>query len=151
MNYFAKNLKFLFKKFDTSQSQLAFHLSKGQSTISNWINGVSEPDISILIKIREYFGISLDALVFEDLANGNLISEDHVAKFQGSGNLIGNPIGILNEVSEAYFGGGKGAHPGEFEGDAVAKWALMGQIKALHEKIDNLLVINEKALKQAKK
>lgn len=38
-----------------------FHVSR--QTVSNWENGKSYPDVEMLVKISDYFGISVDQLI----------------------------------------------------------------------------------------
>ena len=47
---------------NVSQSKLANDLLIGQSTMSEYDNGVKQPPISVLIKIADYFNVSLDYL-----------------------------------------------------------------------------------------
>lgn len=79
MKYFAKNLIFLRKKTRTNQTQIASAVNKRQSTIANWENEDSEPDLTDLIGINQYFGISLDDLVFTDLSSVHLIEKQVVS------------------------------------------------------------------------
>lgn len=149
MNYFSKNIKYLIKKFDTNQSDIASCVGKTQTSVSNWINGVSEPDISILIKIRQFFGISMDALVLIDLENSNLITESHVREFKRIGNvkwnLSGNPLALNPAISSTYFIDQAGSLT---EPTSVEMWAVMGQLKELHKKIDDLQLSLGKIKKQ---
>lgn len=46
-----------------TQIQLAKYLNVSNTTISNWENNLRVPDIFILIKIADYFKVSLDTLV----------------------------------------------------------------------------------------
>ena len=79
------------------------------------------------------------ALVFPDLSNGNLITESHVREFKRNSNLIGNRnsnlLGKNQEVSSSYFIDQEGALT---EPNATEMWAIMGQLKELHKKLDNL-------------
>lgn len=51
------------KKNNLTQQELGDVLSVSYQTISKWENGVVSPDISMLPKISQYFGISVDALL----------------------------------------------------------------------------------------
>jgi transcriptional regulator with XRE-family HTH domain len=77
MNNFAKNLQFLRKKNSITQQQLADRLKKGNTTIGNWENGLSEPKIEELIILSNIFGISLQDLI-----------ETELGKIEPSGNKI---------------------------------------------------------------
>lgn len=45
-----------------TQSELATKVGTLQRNISNWENGVSEPDCEILVKLADIFNITLDEL-----------------------------------------------------------------------------------------
>ncbi len=57
------NISELRKQEKLSQDDFAniFHVSR--QTVSNWENGKSYPDVEMLIKISDYFGISVDQLI----------------------------------------------------------------------------------------
>lgn len=54
------------KKKKLSQEQLAEKLNVSRQTISNWENGKFYPDIDALVKISNFFSISLDDLLNYD-------------------------------------------------------------------------------------
>lgn len=56
-------LKLLRKQRKLSQLKLALELNTNQNTISRYENGEREPCISELIKIAEYFNVSVDYLL----------------------------------------------------------------------------------------
>lgn len=60
--YFAENLKFLRKRRHKSQMDLATELELTRTTLSGYEKNV-QPPFRVLIKISEYFNISLDALI----------------------------------------------------------------------------------------
>jgi transcriptional regulator with XRE-family HTH domain len=68
-----ENLKYLRKKHGQSQQDLADVLSIPRSTLSGYERGYSEPPISTLIRLSEYYQISIDALVKSRLANEELV------------------------------------------------------------------------------
>lgn len=51
-----------------TQSQLADRLTTTQRNVSNWENGVSEPDYETLARLADLFGISLDELFGRELS-----------------------------------------------------------------------------------
>ncbi|MCI9010476.1 MAG: helix-turn-helix transcriptional regulator [Clostridia bacterium] len=63
MNKFHERLKELRKERQIKQSELAALLSVDQRTISNWENGLREPDYNMLIKIASVFEVSTDYLL----------------------------------------------------------------------------------------
>lgn len=60
--HFAENLKFLRKRRKRSQMDLATELGLTRTTLSGYEKNV-QPPFPVLIKISEYFNVSLDALI----------------------------------------------------------------------------------------
>lgn len=60
---FADNLKYLRKNFNVNQGVLAEALNVSIKTISHWETEYTEPSISQLIAIANFFEISIDDLV----------------------------------------------------------------------------------------
>ena len=79
MHFLGKNIRFLRKQSSKTQSEIASLIQKGQTTIGNWENGISEPSLSELLIISNYFDIPLDTLIKIDLA------ETHNIQRQGGG------------------------------------------------------------------
>ena len=68
MNYFSKNLLLLRKKFGITQTQMGKVVDKQPSTIGNWENGVSYPDLNELVHLIQFFGISFEELTQKDFS-----------------------------------------------------------------------------------
>jgi transcriptional regulator with XRE-family HTH domain len=64
--YFADNIKFLRQRRNKSQAELAGLLELTRTTLSGYEKNV-QPPFRVLIKIAEYFNVSLDALIRYDL------------------------------------------------------------------------------------
>jgi transcriptional regulator with XRE-family HTH domain len=71
MHYLGKNLRYLRKQMSKTQSEIASLIKKGQTTIGNWENGISEPNLDELLVISNFFDIPLDTLIKVDLAESN--------------------------------------------------------------------------------
>ena len=71
MHYLGKNLRYLRKQLSKTQSEIAALIKKGQTTVGNWENGISEPNLDELLVISNFFDIPLDILVKVDLAGAN--------------------------------------------------------------------------------
>ncbi len=56
-------LKELRKERRINQQKLAMELNMTQANISRYELGMSEPDFSVLIKIADYFEVSIDYLI----------------------------------------------------------------------------------------
>ena len=59
----SENIKNLRKAKGISQLKLALDLNTNQNTVSRYETGEREPSISDLIKIADYFNVSIDYLV----------------------------------------------------------------------------------------
>ncbi len=58
-----KNLKKLRTEFKISQQQLANAIGVSQQSVNKYENQDVEPDIAVLIKIADYFSVSVDYLI----------------------------------------------------------------------------------------
>ncbi len=76
MNYLAKNIRLLRKNGSKTQEGIGLLVDKGQTTIGNWENGKSEPNIEELLIISNFFDISIDLLLKVDLARTNYLYPD---------------------------------------------------------------------------
>ncbi|HEY4107853.1 helix-turn-helix transcriptional regulator [Puia sp.] len=72
MHYLGKNLRYLRKQMSKTQSEIASLIKKGQTTIGNWENGISEPNLDELLVISNFFDIPLDVLVKVDIAESTM-------------------------------------------------------------------------------
>ena len=75
MNFLGKNIRHIRKQLSKTQSEIASLLKKGQTTIGNWENGISEPNLEELVVLSNYFDISVDILLKVDLSLTNWQSE----------------------------------------------------------------------------
>lgn len=67
------NLKALRTAQGLSQRALADFVKVSQQSINQYENRDTEPDIAVLTRIADYFGVSIDYLVCHDPAAGELI------------------------------------------------------------------------------
>src|SRR5688500_12004021 len=63
-----ENLKLLRKRKGVSQEEIAVDLGLTRSSYSGYENGVAEPNLETIIKISEYYNISLDKLIKRELS-----------------------------------------------------------------------------------
>jgi len=75
MHFLGKNIRHLRKQFDETQVGLAQIMGKGQTTIGNWENGVSEPNLDELLVLSNYFDTPVDVLLKIDLSQTNWKAE----------------------------------------------------------------------------
>jgi|GEM_PF-3716494 len=102
MSVYSKNIVFLRRSRRVTQAQLASAASVSQSTIINWENEKTEPIISQLIAVAQYFDIPVQDLVFVELEKGDLISKTGGDLDKEKGDLKGDPKGDLNESKVLY-------------------------------------------------
>ena len=62
-NVFKDNLKYLRNERGVGQVELAKAVGVSKGIISMWENGLREPQMSSLILLAKYFGVSIDYLV----------------------------------------------------------------------------------------
>lgn len=55
MKTFGKNLKRLIDFGEKTQRDIAKEVGCSQKSISNWINGVSEPRLGQILRLKKYF------------------------------------------------------------------------------------------------
>ena len=75
MSAFAANLKKIRKNKKVSQKVVAQQLGYGYTAIANYESGRNEPSIDDLIKIADYFEVSVDHLVGREYGNEKMISQ----------------------------------------------------------------------------
>lgn len=63
MNKFPERLKEVRKKKKINQAALSKHLNYGYTAIANYESGRNEPSFDVLIKLAEYFDVSVGYLV----------------------------------------------------------------------------------------
>lgn len=63
MSVFAEKLKELRKEKDLTQKEIANKLGVSRVAYTNWENGNREPNIERLVKLADYFDVSIDYLV----------------------------------------------------------------------------------------
>ena len=79
MHFLGKNLRYLRKQSSKTQSEIAALIKKGQTTVGNWENGISEPNLEELLIISNYFDIPLDTLLKVDLSEVNVYQRQGIA------------------------------------------------------------------------
>lgn len=82
MNYLASNLAYLRGQKALKQADLGEKLNTTRQTISNWEKKVSEPSVEDIFKIAQFFGVTIDELVKEDLRDAHLLDVVEVGKIQ---------------------------------------------------------------------
>lgn len=68
------------KKHGLSQDDFSNLFNVSRQTISNWENGKSYPDLEMIIKISDYFKISVDELLRNDVQSEEKIDNEKRVK-----------------------------------------------------------------------
>lgn len=68
------------KKHGLSQDDFANLFNVSRQTVSNWENGKSYPDLEMIIKISDYFKISVDELLRNDVQSEEKIDNEKKVK-----------------------------------------------------------------------
>jgi transcriptional regulator with XRE-family HTH domain len=118
MHFLGKNLRHLRKQSSRTQSEIASLIQKGQTTIGNWENGISEPSLNELLVISNFFDISVDTLLKLDLA------ETHP------------PISRMTGINRPYALNEKELPKAEEPGNTMA--FVFNEMKEMKQKIEQL-------------
>lgn len=86
MIYFSQNLVLLRKNKGLKQAELAEKLKISTATLSDYERGRTEPNLSVLLAISEFFRVDINNL----LVNGGL--KDGLKGLEKSNNGEGNPL-----------------------------------------------------------
>lgn len=78
-----------------TQSELAQKLSTSQRNVSNYETGTSEPDLAMIVRLADIFGVSLDELFGRE---GHMLETD---KLEGLDRLLVKKIRELSDEQKA--------------------------------------------------
>ena len=98
MIYFSNNLKFLRLAKGFKQNELASKLNVKTNTISNYENGISEPDFKILDLIVETFDVTSSDILFKDLSSQSVTGSTYQQK-QANSDTVSEPLPEENRIS----------------------------------------------------
>lgn len=94
MSYFGNNIKLLRKRKKRSQEEMADALEIKRSSLSGYENGVAEPNYTTLIKLSQYFNLSIDKLLTVDLSSISISQLEELEKGYDI-DLTGNRLRVL--------------------------------------------------------
>lgn len=81
-------LRELRERRDIKQVQISAYLEIGQNTYSRWENNERKPDYETLIKIAEYYNVSIDYLLEHKLKDEPMIRLNNVLSDEQKESLI---------------------------------------------------------------
>lgn len=95
--HFAENIKYLRRQNGLTQKEFAEKIGAGRVTVCNWEQGTREPELKVIIKIADFFQVSLDALILAELKppvplyakNVKYLRKKHEMTQDDMANLIG--------------------------------------------------------------
>jgi transcriptional regulator with XRE-family HTH domain len=67
--FFSSNLKFLRKRMERTQDDVATALNMKRSTLSGYENGIAQPGMEALVQFSGYFKVAIDTLIKVDLSS----------------------------------------------------------------------------------
>ncbi len=103
---FIKNLDYLLEKKEMKKSDLAREINVAPSTISAWYSGKYEKvSLQVLKKLSNYFNVTMDELVNDDLSNSNEIKLIYSSKYFTKEELISidNFVKLIDSYKEKIY------------------------------------------------
>src|SRR5579864_8624111 len=129
MSIFSKNLRYLRKKGNHNQDEIAILFRKRANTIGNWENQKSEPSLTELMKLGEFFKTSVEDLLHTDLEK---LSDTPLTKPIASVGSAKTPVtsSSIQEPVRAMAAA---------EGSPDAFWLILRELRVIGEKLDGLM------------
>ena len=138
MNYFSKNLLLLRKKFGVTQTQLGKVVDKQPTTIGNWENGASYPDLDELLHLIQFFGISFEDLTQKDFSKLELTEDDSKLNKPGYQVIQLAAKGKAKRTLPRYEDSRDRANVLNDSGD-MKEWVSIQLLRGIDKKLDELL------------
>jgi len=129
MSLFSKNLRYLRKKGNHNQDDIAILFRKRANTIGNWENQKSEPSLTELMKLGEFFKVSVEDLLHTDLEK---LSGSSLATHMVSTTSAKTPVTSFSIQEPVQGVAGK-------EGSPDAFWLILRELRVISEKLDALV------------
>ena len=100
MLLFTQNLKYLLDSRNVSQQALGEYVGMAHTAISNYKLGKNFPEVRVLMKICQYFGIEPNDILLKDLSSG--IEPTKIEKVALPGNVKGTNILVPVSAQAGY-------------------------------------------------
>jgi transcriptional regulator with XRE-family HTH domain len=127
MSLFSKNLRFLRKKGNHKQDEIAILFNKRANTIGNWENQKSEPGLEELMKLGAFFKVSPGDLLQKDLENESIHQIPGSASTESTGERI-KSYSLQEPLNSLASAGGPDAF-----------WFILRELRGMNEKVDLLI------------
>lgn len=128
------------RKKNLTQEELAAHLGVSSQAISNWERG-GYPDITLLPRIANFFGITVDELIGNDEVNRKEDIESFRKRFWNMGSTKQAFVECLELAKEYYV-----KYPGEYEIMHDLGYAIVNNMQTIAENKELLKEIHEKIM-----
>lgn len=96
----AQNIRYLRKRQELSQEELAMRVGLNRGNIASYENGTAEPKICNLLKLAQIFGIPITDLTQKDLADKALYEASHDAYQSSTRPLFEDTRAIFDDFVE---------------------------------------------------
>lgn len=126
MHFFSKNLRYLRKKGQFNQEEISALFQKRPNTVGNWENQKSEPSLEELIRLAEYFQVTTESLLHEDLE----------LQSRTPGAELSSPVAAKGKST--WGDRPELAAGGLPEGSPEGFWSVLRELRSIHEKLDRI-------------
>lgn len=92
----SENIRSIRKEHRLTQERLAEAMGVSAASVSKWETGQSEPELTMLGELADFFGVSVDALMGHTIRNGRM--DELLAEMTRLGNA--KQFGEAKEVAE---------------------------------------------------
>ncbi len=128
MSLFSKNLRFLRKKGNHNQDEIALLFRKRANTIGNWENQKSEPNLTELMKLGEFFKVSVEDLLHADMEK---TGDSSITLSPASASSRKTPVSSSAIQESVHAMAAR-------EGSPDAFWLILRELRVISEKLDSL-------------
>ena len=128
MSVFSKNLRYLRKRGNHNQDEIAILFRKRANTIGNWENQKSEPSLTELMKLGEFFKISVEDLLHTDMEK---LSDPPLTKSVSAVSVKAPVTSLSIQEPSAQAMAAR-------EGSPDAFWLILRELRVIGEKLDLL-------------
>lgn len=132
------NLRFLRKQRDLTQDEMPAQLGVSRATWSNYENDVTEPGIEMLLRISDFFDVSIDNLLRVNLQDVHLSGKTGDAKKQAESTPICTPISTPFGTKNPKNKDGNEAEHSQGEAGSPVTWALLTLMQRMDAKLDGI-------------
>ena len=133
MSLFSKNLRFLRKRGNHNQDEISILFNKRANTIGNWENQKSEPNLAELMKLGEFFKVSIQDLLQSDMEKQSdlpvMEKLPDPAVLETPSPALSRPMIKSSSIQEPISGVLKDSSPDAF-------WLILRELRAIGEKVD---------------